>query len=107
VRAYAKASLRVAVAGGSIGGLCTGIALRAIGCDVNIFERTTGPMTSRGAGIVVQPDLLALMQAHGAPRLPITTCTHRQYSEPSKRRTNCAARVARRGGRILQRTFVR
>ena len=82
MQAHANVSLRVAVAGGSIGGLCAGIALRAIGCDVNIFERTAGPMTSRGAGIVVQPDLLMLMQSHGAPRLPMTTCSYRQYLEP-------------------------
>lgn len=75
-------SLKVTVAGGSLGGLCAGIALHGIGCDVNVFERTAGPMTSRGAGIVVQPDLLGLMQAHGAPRLPVTTCMHRQYLDP-------------------------
>jgi len=71
--------LRVAVAGGSLGGLCAGIALRTIECDVDVFERTAGPMTSRGAGIVVQPDLVALLRAGGAPPLPVTACTHRQY----------------------------
>jgi 2,6-dihydroxypyridine 3-monooxygenase len=77
-----KRPLKVAVAGGSLGGLCAGIALGGVGCDVDVFERTTGPMTSRGAGIVVQPDLLALMSAGGAPRLPMTTCMHRQYLDP-------------------------
>jgi 2-polyprenyl-6-methoxyphenol hydroxylase-like FAD-dependent oxidoreductase len=74
--------LKIAVAGGSLGGLCAGIALRGIGCDVDIYERTAGPMTSRGAGIVVQPDLLGLMKEGGAPRLPVTTCSHRQYLDP-------------------------
>lgn len=77
-----KHPLKVTVAGGSLGGLCAGIALHGIECDVNVFERTAGPMTSRGAGIVVQPDLLGLMQTHGAPRLPVTTCMHRQYLDP-------------------------
>ena len=33
--------LRVLIAGGSIGGLCAGLALRGIGCDVEIFERAS------------------------------------------------------------------
>jgi len=74
--------LKITVAGGSLGGLCAGIALRGIGCDVDVYERTAGPMTSRGAGIVVQPDLLSLMKEGGAPRLPVTTCSHRQYLDP-------------------------
>ncbi|HEY7116067.1 MAG TPA: FAD-dependent monooxygenase [Tepidisphaeraceae bacterium] len=77
-----KRPLKVAIAGGSLGGLCAGIALHGIGCDVNVFERTAGPMTSRGAGIVVQPDLLALMASGGAPTLPTTMCLHRQYLDP-------------------------
>jgi len=74
--------LKVIVAGGSIGGLCAGIALRGIGCDVDIYERTSGPMTGRGAGIVVQEQLLQLLHRHGAPDLPITTCQYRQYLRP-------------------------
>jgi 2-polyprenyl-6-methoxyphenol hydroxylase-like FAD-dependent oxidoreductase len=74
--------LKVVVAGGSIGGLCAGIALRGIGCDVDIYERTSGPMTGRGAGIVVQEQLLQLLHRHGAPDLPITKCQYRQYLRP-------------------------
>jgi hypothetical protein len=44
----------VTVAGGSIGGLCAGIILRGIGCEVDIHERVAGPMEMHGAGIVVQ-----------------------------------------------------
>jgi 2-polyprenyl-6-methoxyphenol hydroxylase-like FAD-dependent oxidoreductase len=62
--------------------LCAGVALNGIGCDVHVFERASGPMGSRGAGIVVQPDLLDLLKAGGAPPLPATTCTHRQYLTP-------------------------
>src|SRR5262249_527658 len=65
---------RVVVVGGSVGGLCAGIALRGIGCVVDVYERSPGPMTSRGAGIVVQDELIALLDAHGAPSLPMTRC---------------------------------
>ncbi len=46
--------LQIAVAGGSIGGLCAGLALHGSGFDVNVYERHPGPMDTRGAGIVVQ-----------------------------------------------------
>ncbi len=75
--------LTVAVAGGSIGGLCAGIALRGIGCAVEVYERTPGVMTSRGAGIVVQDDLLGLLRRHGAPELPAVSCLQRQYLLPT------------------------
>lgn len=74
-------SLHVAVAGGSIGGLCAGVALRGVGCVVDVFERTSHQMTSRGAGIVVQNDLLALLQQNNVSMLPMTSCTHRLYLE--------------------------
>ena len=71
--------LKVAVAGGSIGGLCAGIAMRGIGCEVEVYERTLGAMTSRGAGIVVQDDLL---HRRGASELPATSCVQRRYLLP-------------------------
>lgn len=75
--------LRVAVAGGSIGGLCAGIALNGIGADVHVFERQPGPMETRGAGIVVQEDLTSLLRQHHAPELPTTACRIRRYLEPA------------------------
>src|SRR5271166_494309 len=76
------ASLRVAVAGGSIGGLCAGIALRGAGALVDIFERHVGAVETRGAGIVVQPELTSLLHRHGARPLPTTSCRMRRYLEP-------------------------
>ena len=35
--------LQIAVAGGSIGGLCAGLALHGSGFDVNVYERHPGP----------------------------------------------------------------
>ena len=67
--------LEVIVAGGSIAGLCAGIALRGVGCAL-------GTMTSRGAGIVAQPQLLRLVRDVGATELPTTSCLYRRYLLP-------------------------
>jgi len=45
-------ALRVAIVGGSMGGLTTALLLRTLGHDVNVFERATGELTGFGAGIV-------------------------------------------------------
>jgi 2,6-dihydroxypyridine 3-monooxygenase len=45
-------SLRVGIIGGSLAGLTVGLLLRDQGHDVEIFERATGELKSRGAGIV-------------------------------------------------------
>jgi 2-polyprenyl-6-methoxyphenol hydroxylase-like FAD-dependent oxidoreductase len=68
----------VAVAGGSIAGLCAGNALLAAGHDVHVFERSATRLTSRGAGIVVQPDLASLLKRAGTPPLAMTHCTTRK-----------------------------
>lgn len=68
----------VAVAGGSIAGLCAGNALLAAGHDVHVFERSATRLTSRGAGIVVQPELTALLTRASAPPLATTRCTTRK-----------------------------
>src|SRR5467141_2349571 len=74
--------LRIAVAGGSIGGLCAGLALRGAGFDVRVYERVSGPMETRGAGIVVQSELIDLLRTHGAGALPTTQCRLRRYLSP-------------------------
>lgn len=48
----AQAMLRIAIAGGSIGGLTVGCLLRDAGHDVTIFERSLTELKDRGAGIV-------------------------------------------------------
>ena len=75
--------LKVAVVGGSIAGLGAGVVLRGMGCDVDVYERTPGAMTSRGAGIVVQDDLMGLLhRQHDAPELPVISSPHRRYLLP-------------------------
>ena len=74
--------LRAVVAGGSIGGLCAGVALRGSGATVDIYERHPGKMEMRGAGIVVQGELMEILQRHEAPPLPTTSCRGRRYLKP-------------------------
>jgi 2,6-dihydroxypyridine 3-monooxygenase len=50
-----KNIFRVIVMGGSIGGLTAALALRRIGCDVDVFERSSALLESRGAGIISHP----------------------------------------------------
>ena len=95
--------MKVTIAGGSIGGLCAGIALRGIGADVQIFERESGPMDIRGAGIVVQPHLTSLLREHHAPELPVTSCQIRRYLDPvgGEGQTQLARKTSRRGKRFI------
>jgi 2-polyprenyl-6-methoxyphenol hydroxylase-like FAD-dependent oxidoreductase len=53
------------VIGGSVGGLITGLLLRQAGWNVDVYERVAGELSGRGAGIVVQPDLIARLRDLG------------------------------------------
>jgi 2-polyprenyl-6-methoxyphenol hydroxylase-like FAD-dependent oxidoreductase len=88
--------LQIAVAGGSIGGLCAGLALHGSGFDVNVYERHPGPMDTRGAGIVVQGELVQLFDTYGAPPLPTTSCRVRRYLRTWLRRSERAAPLSPR-----------
>jgi 2,6-dihydroxypyridine 3-monooxygenase len=57
---------RVAVVGGSIGGLTAALLLRDLGCDVQVFERTRTALSSRGAGIVVHPATMRYLHQQGS-----------------------------------------
>lgn len=50
------------VIGGSLGGLFAAAALRAIGWNVEIFERSVAALDSRGGGIVLQGEVLRVME---------------------------------------------
>lgn len=56
--------LRIVIAGGSLGGLFAGIALKAHGHEVSIHERSTGNLQSRGAGIVLQTDVMEFLETY-------------------------------------------
>ena len=44
---------RVGIIGGSIAGCATAIALERLGCDVRVFERSSGVLRDRGSGIAI------------------------------------------------------
>lgn len=48
---------RVGIVGGSIGGCAAAIALGRLGCDVTVFERSSGALRDRGSGIAIPLDL--------------------------------------------------
>ena len=50
------AQMRVAIVGGSIGGLTTALVLGELGHDVHVYEHAPAVLKGRGAGIVLQPD---------------------------------------------------
>jgi 2-polyprenyl-6-methoxyphenol hydroxylase-like FAD-dependent oxidoreductase len=79
----AESRWKIAIAGGSLGGLCAGVALDTAGFDVQVYERDPGPMNTRGAGIVVQSELLSLLRSSGAAPLPVTHCRVRRYLNPT------------------------
>lgn len=55
----------VITVGGSIGGLIAANLLHRLGWDVHVFERTTGDLSSRGAGLGTQPDLFRILARIG------------------------------------------
>jgi 2-polyprenyl-6-methoxyphenol hydroxylase-like FAD-dependent oxidoreductase len=57
---------RVLVIGGSLVGLITGNLFRRAGWDVQVFERVTGNVEGRGAGITILPGLVDGFRAAGA-----------------------------------------
>ena len=48
---------KVVVVGGSLGGLFDAIALRSLGYEVDVYEKSSGLMHDRGAGIVFQEEV--------------------------------------------------
>jgi len=72
------ATRRALIIGGSMAGLFAGHFLRRAGWQVDIFERTPGPLSARGAGIMTHPELRTALAALGLETerdfgVPITT----------------------------------
>ena len=57
---------RALVVGGSVGGLFAACLLRRIGWDVAVYEKSTGDLSGRGAGLGLSLDLFAVMRLAGA-----------------------------------------
>ncbi len=69
---------KAVVIGGSMAGLFAAHFLRRAGWRVEVFERTSGPLSGRGAGIMTHPQLRAALETLGLPTVenfgvPITT----------------------------------
>ncbi len=58
---------KVIVIGGSLGGLYAGLSLAAAGCEVDIYEQSTGDMQGRGEGLIVQNEMEMYLSQHGIP----------------------------------------
>src|SRR5436309_143621 len=56
---------RALVIGGSMSGLLAALALRQHGWHVDVYERVAEPLAGRGAGIVAQPELKAILRKLG------------------------------------------
>ncbi|KXX73060.1 Uncharacterized protein in nifH2 3'region [Madurella mycetomatis] len=57
--------MRFVIVGGSLGGLATGIALKALGHDITILERNTAPLLhDQGAGIVAGGHALEFLERY-------------------------------------------
>jgi 2-polyprenyl-6-methoxyphenol hydroxylase-like FAD-dependent oxidoreductase len=68
------------VIGGSLGGLFTGITLCSIGWDVDIYERSSHDLDSRGGGVVLQPDVVEVFQRTGVRyEEPLGVVAHERY----------------------------
>src|SRR6266481_4680512 len=73
--------MNVAIIGGSLGGLAAGIVLRHLGHEVQIYEKSAGLMDDRGAGIVMLPETMTLleqMRKGGACKVSVS-CKTRRY----------------------------
>jgi 2,6-dihydroxypyridine 3-monooxygenase len=67
---------RVAVVGGSLGGLTAALVLGDLGCEVDVFERSAAELEGRGAGIVVLDTTIRyLRERTDLPVDRITTAT--------------------------------
>jgi 2-polyprenyl-6-methoxyphenol hydroxylase-like FAD-dependent oxidoreductase len=71
---------RAIVIGGSLAGLFAGTLLRSIGWQVDLYERSSHTLDSRGGGIVLQPDVIeAFQRAEIAYEHPLGVVAHERY----------------------------
>ncbi len=65
--------------GGSLGGLATGIALKALGHDTTILERNAEPLLhDQGAGIVAGGDALEFLERYNRCEQPVAVKSERR-----------------------------
>src|SRR5258708_11353257 len=62
---HANGTLRIRIVGGSLGGIFAAALLRMDGHQVRIYERSMTGLAGRGAGLVGQRDIFAILRAVG------------------------------------------
>src|ERR1700720_3246167 len=62
---HTNGTLRIGIVGGSLGGLFAAALLRMDGHQVRIYERSVTGLAGRGAGLVGQRDIFAILRAVG------------------------------------------
>ena len=68
---------RAVVIGGSLGGLFSAVLLQHHGWQVDIFERSPRELHSRGGGIILQPEVKAMLRRVGLqPATPLGVASH-------------------------------
>jgi 2-polyprenyl-6-methoxyphenol hydroxylase-like FAD-dependent oxidoreductase len=67
------------VIGGSLAGLFTGVLLRSIGWQVDIYERSPYTLSSRGGGVVLQPDVVEAFNLAGIPHQNLGVVAKERY----------------------------
>ena len=70
---------RAIVIGGSLSGLFTGVLLRSIGWEVDIYERSPRILSSRGGGVVLQPDVVEAFNMAGIPHNNLGVVAKERY----------------------------
>ncbi|KAI0444700.1 hypothetical protein F4803DRAFT_510951 [Xylaria telfairii] len=80
-RDTSKKKLHFVIVGGSLGGLATGLALKALGHNTTILERNPRPLLQdQGAGIVAGGDTLAFLERYNRCDRPLAVTSYaRQY----------------------------
>src|SRR6201987_3155496 len=82
-----KVSPRAVIMGGSIGGLSAALVLRDNGWDVDVFERSSALLESRGAGIISHPITLRYateFAGYGLDALSIKPAWCRYFNDQGK-----------------------
>eukprot|EP00887_Chlorella_sp_A99_P002806 scaffold6.g2806.t1 len=75
-------ALKALVVGGSISGCCTALALRELGVEVHVYERSGEELPCQGAGLNIQPDMGEFLMHFGVCRSLEDLCVRssgRQY----------------------------
>jgi 2-polyprenyl-6-methoxyphenol hydroxylase-like FAD-dependent oxidoreductase len=75
----ARKRRRALIVGGSLGGLFAAHLLRSIGWEADVFERTVGDLSDRGAGIGTHGALLRILRRAGLAFDPLSGTTPKAY----------------------------